>query len=58
MKKKLNKSTIVTLILLVVLAISPVIVQSNYIYSVINFMLLYVIATSGLDLLYDNSVEI
>ena len=58
MKKKLNKSTIVTLILLVVLAISPVIVQSNYIYSVINFMLLYVIATSGLDLLFGYSGQI
>ena len=58
MKKKLNKSTVTTLILLVVLAISPVIVQSNYIYSVINFMLLYVIATSGLDLLFGYSGQI
>ena len=58
MKKKLNKSTVTTLILLVVLAISPVIIQSNYIYSVINFMLLYVIATSGLDLLFGYSGQI
>ncbi|MBR5471746.1 MAG: branched-chain amino acid ABC transporter permease [Oscillibacter sp.] len=58
MKKKINKSTVATLILLVVIAISPVVVQSNYIYSVINFMLLYVIATSGLDLLFGYSGQI
>ena len=58
MKKKLNKSTVYTLILLVVLVLSPMVIQSNYIYSVINFMLLYVIATSGLDLLFGYSGQI
>ena len=58
LKNKINKSTIATLILLVVVAISPQIIRSNYIYSVVNFILLYIIATSGLDLLFGYSGQI